>query len=325
MDMTIGTEMTVHSKVYVGIDVSKARLDIAIDGTKEHWSVANEEAGIDTLTKRLGALGECLIVMEATGGLERLAATVLLSAGLAVAVVNPRQVRDFARATGVLAKTDRLDAFTLAAFAKRVTPPVRALKDEASRAFEALLTRRRQLVEMRVQEKLRLSGAAANVQRDIRAHIKWLDKRIEDTEGELGKQLAASEAWREKDQLLQSIPGVGKLTSQTMLVRMPELGQINGKEIAALAGTAPLAHDSGKHRGQRFTWGGRGDVRSALYMSALSAMRFNPQIKEFAARLKLAGKPPKVVIVACMRKLLTIMNAMVKHNQSWGQNIAQSA
>ncbi|MEO7241323.1 MAG: IS110 family transposase [Variovorax sp.] len=317
--------MTAHRKVYVGIDVSKARLDIAIDGTSEHWSIANEESAIGALIKRLGELGECHVVMEATGGLERLAATSLMAAGLAVSVVNPRHVRDFARATGVLAKTDRLDAFTLAAFARRVTPPVRALKDEACRAFEALLARRRQLVEMRVQEKLRLHGAAANVKRDISAHIKWLDKRIDDAEDELGKQLAASEAWREKDQLLQSIPGVGKLTSQTMLVRMPELGRINGKEIAALAGTAPMARDSGKHRGQRFITGGRADVRAALYMSALSALRFNAQIKEFAKRLKGAGKPHKVVMVACMRKLLTIMNSMIKSNQRWGENMAQSA
>lgn len=322
-DMT--KEMTSKETTYVGIDVSKQRLDVAIDGTRVHWSIANEEAAIGALIKRLSALGECHIVMEATGGLEMLAATLLMTANLAVSVVNPRQVRAFAQATGVLAKTDRLDAFTLAAFAKRVTPPVRALKDEATLAFEALLMRRRQLVEMRVQEKLRLDRALANVKGDIQAHIKWLDKRIETTEGELGKKLAASPAWREKDQLLQSIPGVGKLTSMTMLVRMRELGQISGKEVAALAGTAPMARDSGKHRGARFTWGGRSDVRSALYMCAMSAMRFNPQIKVFAQRLKGAGKPHKVVIVACMRKLLTIMNSMIKNNHRWGENVAQNA
>ncbi len=313
------------NKWFVGVDVSKASLDVCIEPGGQQLHLTNDDAGVAVLVQRLKQLQDSLTVLEATGGLEVLAATQLAAAGLAVAVINPRQVRDFARATGTLAKTDRLDAQVLAGFARQVMPPVRPLKDEASRSFEALLARRRQLVDMRVQEKLRAERAHKQVLKDVKAHVAWLDKRIAAVEGDLRAHLRSSEVWRAKDELLQGIPGVGAITSQTMLARLPELGHLDRREIAALGGTAPLAHDSGKHRGKRFTWGGRGDVRAVLYMACVSAMRFNPAIKAFAQRLKAQGKPAKVVIVACMRKLLTIMNAMLKSGAPWSDKLAKTA
>ena len=313
---------------FVGIDVSKRCLDVCIQQGKpgmQRLQVPNDDAGVEQLVQRLKGLASCCIVMEATGGLERLCATQLATAGLSVAVVNPRQVRDFARATGQLAKTDRIDAAVLATFACQIRPPARALKDEASVELQAVLMRRQQLVQMRVQESLRLYQAKGVVAKGIKAHVVWLNKRIAETEDDLGKKLLASDVWKAKDQLLQSIPGVGAVTSVTMLARCPELGQINRRQIAALAGTAPLAHDSGKHKGKRFTWGGRGDVRASLYMAVVSAMRFNPVIKAFATRLKAAGKPTKVVMVACMRKMLTVMNAMLKSNLPWSEQMAKMA
>ena len=313
---------------FVGIDVSKASLDVCIQQDKrglQHWQVANDDAGVAQLVQRLRGLPSCCVAMEATGGLERLCATQLATAGLSVAVVNPRQVRDFARASGRLAKTDRIDAAVLAAFACQIRPPARALKDEASLELQAVLMRRQQLVQMRVQESLRLYQAKGALAKGIKKHVAWLSKRIEQADDDLGKKLLASDAWKAKDRLLQSIPGVGATTSVTMLARCPELGQINRRQIAALAGTAPLAHDSGKHKGKRFTWGGRGDVRTALYMATLSAKRFNPAIKAFATRLKAAGKAHKVVMVACMRKLLTVMNAMLKLNVPWSDKLAKTA
>lgn len=313
---------------FVGIDVSKSCLDICLQQGKlgvQHWQVSNDAVGIAQLVQRLKSLASCCVVMEATGGLERLCATQLAIAGLSVAVVNPRQVRDFARATGRLAKTDRIDAAVLAAFACQIRPPVRVLKDEVSMELEAVLMRRQQLVQMRVQESLRLYQAKGAVAKGIKLHVAWLNKRIEEAEDDLGKKLLANDVWKAKDQLLQSIPGVGAVTSVTMLARCPELGQINRHQIAALAGTAPLAHDSGKHKGKRSTWGGRSDVRTSLYMAVVTAMRFNPTIKAFATRLKAAGKPHKVVMVACMRKLLTVMNAMLKSNVPWSDKLAKMA
>jgi len=322
MNMTESKQDSAH---FVGIDVAKATLDVCIEPAGEYLQVANDEAGVKPLVRRLASLGDALVVMEATGGLELLAASHLAAAGLRVAVVNPRQVRDFARAIGQLAKTDRVDAGVLAAFARQVNPAVRPLKDEASLELQALLMRRRQLVDMRVQEKLRLERAKGAVAKSILAHVRWLDKQVGQAEDDLGKKLSNSPVWRAKDSLLQSIPGVGAITSLTMLSRCTELGRLNRREIAALGGTAPLAHDSGKHRGKRFTWGGRADVRAALYMATISAMRFNPPLKAFAQRLKAAGKPTKVVIVACMRKLLTIMNAMLKSNTPWSHTMAKTA
>lgn len=319
------SESEQSKEYFVGIDVSKATLDICIEPSGEHEQVANDEQGVARLVQRLAALGNSLVVMEATGGLELLGASHLAEAGLRVALVNPRQVRHFARALGRLAKTDRVDAWVLAAFARQVNPPVRPLKDEASLELQALLMRRRQLVDMRVQEKLRLQRAKGALAKGILAHLKWLDKHIGQSEDDLGKMLSSSPLWRAKDNLLQSIPGVGALTSLTMLSRCAELGQLNRREIAALGGTAPLAHDSGTHRGKRFIWGGRADVRAVLYMASVSAMRFNPPIKAFAQRLKASGKPAKVVIVACMRKLLTIMNAMLKSGTPWSDQLAKTA
>lgn len=308
---------------FVGIDVSKATLDVGIDPSGQAVQVAYDEAGVGQLVARLLEITPTLIVIEATGGLEVRIATALASRGLPVAVVNPRQVRDFAKATGRLAKTDRLDAAVLAAFAKAIRPQARPLKDEDTRALDDLVDRRRQLIGMRVQETLRLGSAASKLlQKSLKKHIAWLDKQIDEVDRDLTQRLRQSDAWRAKDDLLQSIPGVGAVTTQTMLAKCPELGTLNRREIAALAGVAPLANDSGKQRGRRFTWGGRAEVRAVLYMATVSAIRCNDTLKAFADRLKKAGKPPKVVILACMRKLLTIMNAMLKNNRPWNPKIA---
>ena len=308
---------------FVGIDVAKNTLDIRLEPAGESLHVAYDDAGMAEIRRRLIALAPTLIVMEATGGLESRLACELAACGLPVAVINPRQARDFAKATGQLAKTDRVDAAVLCAFARAIRPAVRALKDADTRDLDDLVTRRRQLIAMRVQETLRLGSAESRaLQKNLKKHITWLDKQIADLDGDLTKRLRASDVWRAKDDLLQSIPGVGKVTTVTLLAKCPELGQLNRREIAKLSGVAPLANDSGKHRGKRFVWGGRADVRAVLYMAAVSAIRCNPAIKAFADRLKHAGKPAKVVIVACMRKLLTIMNAMVKNNTPWSPTTA---
>lgn len=303
---------------FVGIDVSKTTLDVCIEPAVQTLHVSYDEAGIQQLVVRLKEVSPTLIVMEATGGLEVRIATELASHGLPVAVINPRQARDFAKATGRLAKTDRVDAAVLAAFAKAIRPQARPLKDADTRALDDMVSRRRQLIDMRVQETLRLGTAASKpLQKSLNKHIACLDKWITEIDDDLKKRLRESAAWRAKDDLLRGIPGVGAVTTLTMLAKCPELGRLNRREIAALTGVAPLANDSGKHRGKRFIWGGRADVRAVLYMAAISAIRCNDTIKAFAERLKKAGKPPKVVIVACMRKLLTMMNAMLKNNTPW--------
>ena len=307
---------------FVGIDVSKDTLDIYIDPATEAVHVAYDDKGVAHVVDRLLKVAPTLIVMEATGGLEMRLASELAAKGLPVAVINPRQARDFAKATGQLAKTDQVDAVVLAAFARAIRPAVRPIKDVDTRELDDLVTRRRQLIEMRVQETLRL-GTASKVQRkSLTAHIAWLDKRIASLDDDLTKRLRASDVWRTKDDLLQGIPGVGAVTTLTMLAKCPELGTMNRRQIAALVGIAPLADDSGRHRGKRRIWGGRADVRTVLYMATLSAMTRNSDIKDFATRLQKAGKLPKVVIVACMRKLLTIMNAMVKNNAQWAPKTA---
>lgn len=308
---------------FVGIDVSKSTLDVCIEPAVQTLHIVYDDAGIKQLAGRLKEVSPTLIVIEATGGLEVRIATELASVGLPVAVINPRQARDFAKATGQLAKTDQVDAAVLAAFAKAIRPQARALKDEDTRALNDMVNRRRQLIGIRVQETLRLGTAASKpVQKDLNKHIAWLDKRIAGIDTDLTKRLRGSEAWRARDDLLRGIPGVGAVTTLTMLAKCPELGTLNRREIAALTGVAPLANDSGKHRGKRFIWGGRADVRAVLYMAAISAIRCNDTIKAFAERLKKAGKPPKVVIVACMRKLLTIMNSMLKNNTPWNPKVA---
>lgn len=308
---------------FVGIDVSKATLDVCIKPDGQTLHVGYDEAGVSQIAGRLKEASPALIVIEATGGLETRVVTELAGLGLPVAVINPRQARDFAKATGQLAKTDQVDAAVLAAFAKAIRPQVRPLKDEDSRALADMVSRRRQLIDIRVQETLRLGIAASKpLQKSLNKHIAWLDKQIGEVDNDLTKRLRESDVWRAKDDLLRGIPGVGTVTTLTMLAKCPELGTLNRREIAALTGVAPLANDSGKHRGKRFVWGGRADVRAVLYMATVSAIRCNNTIKAFAERLKKAGKPPKVVIVACMRKLLTIMNAMLKNNTPWNPNIA---
>jgi len=313
----MGMSETANEK-FVGIDVSKATLDAHIEPAGETLHVGYDEAGIGRLVERLKEVGPALIVMEATGGLEVRLASELASAGLPVAIINPRQARDFAKATGQLAKTDQVDAAMLAAFARAIRPQARPLKDADTRALDEMVSRRRQLIAMRVQETLRLGTATSKpMQKSLKVHIAWLEKQITEIDGDLNRRLRESDIWRAKDDLLRAIPGIGAVTSLTMLAKCPELGTLNRREIAALTGVAPLANDSGKHRGKRFIWGGRAEVRVVLYMAAVSAMRCNEAIKAFADRLKQAGKPPKVVIIACMRKLLTIMNAMLKNNAPW--------
>lgn len=308
---------------FVGIDVAKDTLDVHVDPEREVLHVAYDSQGIEAVCQRLKAVSPALIVMEATGGLEIRLACELAALGLNVAVINPRQARDFAKATGQLAKTDRVDAAVLAAFARAIRPQARPLKDADTRALDDLVSRRRQLVAMRVQEILRLGTAASKpLQKSLNAHIAWLNKRIDEIDTDLTKRLRQSDLWRTKDDLLRGIPGVGAITSLTLLAKCPELGMLNRREVAALVGVAPLANDSGKHRGKRFVWGGRADIRAVLYMAAVSAIRCNPAIKIFADRLKEMGKPAKVVIVACMRKLLTIMNAILKNKVSWTPNRA---
>lgn len=308
---------------FVGIDVSKSTLDVCIEPAVQTLHVAYDEAGIKQIVVRLNEVNPTLIVMEATGGLEVRIATELASKGLSVAVINPRQARDFAKATGQLAKTDLVDAAVLAAFAQAIRPQARPLKDADTRALDDMVSRRRQLIDMRVQETLRLGTAASKpLEKSLKKHIAWLDKQITEIDTDLTKRLRESDIWRTKDDLLRGIPGVGAVTTLTMLAKCPELGMLNRREIAALTGVAPLANDSGKHRGKRFIWGGRADVRAVLYMAAISAIRYNDTIKAFAERLKQAGKPPKVIIVACMRKLLIIMNSMLKNNTPWNPKIA---
>lgn len=302
---------------FAGIDVSKDTLDVGLRPSGAVFELTNDAKGISEALDRLGQLSPALIVMEATGGLETQLAVSLAGAGMPVAVVNPRQVRDYARATGQLAKTDRIDALVLADFARAIRPQLRPLKDEATRELDELVTRRRQLIGMRIQESLRLPHASRALHKELKHHIAWLDKRIGAIDIDLTARLRASEVWRVKDDLLRSIPGVGPTLCATVLAKLPELGALDHKAIAKLVGVAPLADDSGKHHGARRTWGGRADVRGVLYMATVSALRCNPVIKAFAARLKQTGKKPKVVIVACMHKLLTIMNAMLKNNAPW--------
>jgi transposase len=308
---------------FVGIDVSKARLDVAIRPQAAAFDEPNDPAGVAALVARLEALAPALIVVEATGGLETPLVVALAAARLPVAVVNPRQARDFARAVGRLAKTDRIDAEVLAHFADAVRPAVRPLPDDDARRLDALVARRRQLVEMRTAEMNRLGSTTAPVIRlDLEAHIAYLAGQIDSLDGELQRAIEASDAWKGKDDLLRGVPGVGKVVSRTILATLPELGTLSNKRISALVGVAPVARDSGTLKGRRCVAGGRGPVRAVLYMAALTAKRFNPVLKAFYDRLTAAGKPPKVALTAVMRKLLTILNAMVRHGRPWDQDVA---
>ena len=312
----------INSGCFVGIDVSKATLDVAVLPCERSWQVEREEAGIASLVETLRALAPRLVVLEATGGLEAPVTAALATAGLPVVVVNPRQARDFAKAIGTLAKTDRIDARVLARLGETLKPPVRSLKDEETERLEALLTRRRQIIEMLTMEKNRLHTASKPVRRDITAHIAWLTKRLKDVDGELKAAIEASDFWRLKDEVIRGVPGAGRVLSVTLLASLPELGTLNRRQIAALVGLAPLNCDSGTFRGSRHIWGGRSAVRTTLYMATISAIRCNPVIAAFHQRLRAVGKKPKVAITACMRKLLTILNSMLRTNTPWqSQNV----
>jgi transposase len=306
-----------RAAVFVGLDVAKATLDVAVRPSGELWNLPNDDPSIRDLVERLRPLAPSLVVCEATGGFERAAIGALAAAGFPVVVANPRQIRDFARATGQLAKTDRLDATTLAAFAERVRPTPRPLPDQEAQLLDALLTRRRQLLEMLTAEKNRLGFAPRPVQSGIRRHIRWLTRQLDDVTRDLAEMIEHSPIWRVKDDLLQSVPGVGPIVSYTLLGELPELGRLGHKQIAALVGVAPLARDSGTLRGKRLVWGGRASVRTALSMAALCGRRWNPVLRVFYDRLRTAGKPPKVALIACARKLLIILNAMVRDNTRW--------
>ena len=303
--------------IQVGIDVAKERLEVAQRPGAEAWVVTNDEGGIADLVARLRVLRPALVVVEATGGIELPLVGALAAAGLPVVVVNPRQTREFARATGRLAKTDVIDAQVLAQFAEAVRPALRPLRDAATQQLSSLVTRRRQVIEMLTAEKNRLRTAAPAVRDHIKEHIRWLEGSLSDLDRELGQVIHSSDIWRAQDNLLQSAPGVGPVLSSTLLAALPELGSLNRKEIAALVGVAPLNRDSGTLRGRRTVWGGRSQVRAARYMAALVAARFNPVIRAFYQRLQAAGKPKKVALTACMRKLLTILNAMMRHQIPW--------
>lgn len=305
---------------YVGIDVSAAWLDVAVlaaDGTVGLSRASNDAAGAQQLVENLRSVGPALVVLEASGDLEVLISAALGAADFPVVVVNPRQVKEFARALGRLAKTDRLDARVLAEFAARVQPPVRALADSESRELKALVERRRQLNEMIVAEKNRLTRASGAVKRDIQEHIEFLRRRLKDVDGDLARAIQASALWRAKDDLLKSVPGIGPVTASLLIAELPELGRLDRRQIASLVGVAPFNRDSGTLRGRRTVWGGRRRVRAALYMSTLVATRHNPLIKAFYSRLVAAGKPPKLALTACMRKLLTIVNAILRNETPW--------
>ena len=307
------------SSIFIGIDVSKERLDIGSYPSGECQSMAHDEASIEGLVAQWRELRPRLIVLEATGGFERRLSRALASAELRFTIVNPRHVRNFAKATGQLAKTDRMDALILARYAEAIRPAVRPLPDEATQELQALIARRRQIIEMMVAEKNRLRSAPKAVTKRIKAHLRWLEAELGRANKDLDQAIRQSPIWKENEDLLQSAPAIGPAVSRTLIAELPELGKLNRKQIAALVGIAPISRDSGKFKGHRSIWGGRATVRSCLYMAALVASRHNPTIRAFYNRLRTAGKCPKVALVACMRKLLTILNAMIKHRTPWAE------
>lgn len=312
--------------MFVGIDVAKAELVVSVLPSAQRFAVTNDEVGVRTLVERLRPVAPQLVVLEATGGYELLAVAALAAAALPVVVVNPRRVRDFAKATGQLAKTDRIDADILARFADVVRPEVRLIPDAAAHELDALLTRRRPLLEMLQAERNRVGQVFGTgkkqVRKSLKAHITFLERELRTTDTELGEMVRQSPVWRERDELLRSVPGVGPVLSRTLLADLPELGRLSRRAIAKLVGVAPLSRDSGTMRGRRFVQGGRAAVRGVLYMAALVATRRNTVIREFYLRLVAAGKPKKLALVACMRKLLTILNTMVRTNTTWSVNAA---
>jgi len=314
-----GSNMNGHP--CVGIDVSKEQLDVAQEPRGSSQRMANTPAGIDQLVTYLQTLQPTVVVLEATGGWERAVLRALVAAGVPALAVNPRQIRDFARATGQLAKTDALDAHVLAQFAAAVRPAVRPVPDQATDMLKALLARRRQLIEMLTAERNRLTTTLVSVRRSLTAHVSWLEAQLAEIDKDLDQAIQQHPLWRVQEELLQSVPGIGPVLSRTVLADLPELGTLNRRQIAALVGVAPMNRDSGRLRGRRTIWGGRAPVRAALYMAALVATRFNPLIRVFYQRLRAAGKLPKVALVACMRKLLTILNAMVKQQTRWREPV----
>lgn len=314
---------------FVGIDVSKDHLDVAVRPDGTHRRLPNTDDGLDQLVAALGPLGPALVVLEATGGYQRRAVAALSVAGLPVAVVNPARAREFAKAAGRLAKTDAVDAQILAEFAERMRPPVRPLPDADAQKMQALLARRGQLVGMRTMERNRLATAAdRTVRRSIEAHLTWLEEQIDGTEKGLGEAIEGSAVWKAKDELLQSIPGIGPGVARTLLFELPELGRLSREQIGALAGLAPVNRDSGRWTGKRFIAGGRAVVRTAVYMATHAARKWNPALKAFADRLTAAGKPPKVVLIAVARKLLVIANAVLRDQKPWRnvtENVAVAA
>lgn len=306
--------------VCVGIDVSKETLQVAVVPSGEQWTSPQTAGALDQLLMRLQALHPTIIVIEATGGYERAVVAAGAAAQLPVAVVNPRQVRAFAVALGHAAKTDAIDAVVLAQFAARVQPPVRRLPDTDTQALAALVARRRQLLDMLTAERQRLEQATTTaVRRSVRQHVAWLERRVTDVDDDIGGAIEHSPLWRVHEDLLRSVPGIGPVVARTLLAELPELGRLDRRAIAALVGVAPFNRDSGRWRGRRMIAGGRASVRAVLYMGALAATRHNLTLRAYYQRLRQAGKPPKVALVAVMRKLLTIINAMVKHQQSWQQ------
>jgi transposase len=304
--------------MFVGIDIAKAWVDVAIVPSGRRQRVSTEAPALEGLVQELVTLAPTVIVVEASGGYESALVSACGVAGLPIVVVNPRQVRDFAKALGRLAKTDELDAEVLALFGERVRPAVRPLREAETQALRALLQRRRQLLDMLVAERLRRAQATEDtVVQSLEEHIRWLASRIRDVEADLQTRLKASPLWHVKEQLLRSVPGIGPTTALTLLCDLPELGHLSRRQIAALVGVAPLNRDSGTHRGARTIWGGRATVRTALYMAALTAVRCNPVLRAFYHRLCAAGKRPKVARIAAAHKLLTIVNAMVKHHTAW--------
>lgn len=313
--------MSKSAPTFVGVDVSKDKLDVAVRPAQERFSASNDDAGIAELRKRLKQHRGALVVIEATGGLEHRVAAALSTSGFRVAIVNPRQVRDYGRAIGQLAKTDEIDADLLALFGEKVSPDPRPLPDKDLQVLQALVARRRQIQEMLTAERNRLGAAREPaVSQGLKKHIEWLRKQVKDVDRQLGDAIKNSPVWCAKEDLLRSTPGVGPTVSKSLIAQLPELGSLNRKKIGALVGLAPFACDSGKFRGKRIIWGGREPVRSALYMATLVGVRHNPVLREFYSRLLAVGKKPKVALVACMHKLLTILNAMVRTNTYWKES-----
>lgn len=317
-----------QKEIFVGIDVAKDTLEVAeLPEAAEMaeakvWTTLNEQSAIDELVERLLTLSPKLIVLEATGRLEMAAAGAMAAVGLPVTIVNPRWVKSFARAAGIVAKTDKIDARVIARFAEKMRPKLRALKDEQTQELEALLSRRRQVVEMLTAEKNRLKRAQKRISDSILTHILWLERSLKEINKDLNKSIKSSPVWCEKDQIIQSVPGVGPVLSTTLLAELPELGSLNRKQIAALVGVAPFNCDSGAFKGKRRIWGGRASVRTVLYMAAIAAVRSNPVLRSFHKRLIEAGKKSKVAITACMRKLLIILNSMVRNRTVWQNELA---